>query len=354
MILSHTPRLSQYRLRYGWSQAHLANESGVSRTEISAIENGRLVPSVAVAMRLAATLGESVETVFGGGGARVAIPWAWPPAAVDDPRLWRATVDGRLLAYPVEPTAAGILPHDATTVDAGIEVNGTSRPDRTLVIAGCDPLVGMLVQEMAERHGVRVLPLLRSSTEALDLLQRGLVHVAGVHLTNRRGDGANDEAVRSRLGGGHVLIHQLRWEAGIAVGSGRSERTLRALLRANVRWVNREEGSAARATFDQLLGQGQRPKGYQQIARGHRAIAEAVSTGWAEAGICIRPAAAEVHVGFITLNREAYELCAAERSLDDPRLVALVAALRSRRYRQLIGDVPGCESLDSGEQRVVA
>lgn len=354
MILSQPPQLPQYRLRRGWSQAHLAEQSGVSRTEISAIENGRLVPSVAVAMRLAAALGESVETLFGGAGSRAAIPWAWTPSMVDDSRLWRAAVDGKLLAYPVEATAAGILPHDGTTVDGGIDILGTARPDRTLVIAGCDPLVGMLVQEMAERHGIRVLPLLRSSSEALDLLHGGLVHVAGVHLTSRGGESANDQAVSARLGAGHVLIHQLRWDAGIAVGSGRSERTLRALLRANVRWVNREEGSAARDTFDRLLGRAERPKGYQQIARGHRAIAEAVSSGWAEAGICIRPAAAEARLGFITLNREAYELCVAEKSLDDPRFVALAATLRSRRYRQLVADVPGCESTESGEQRVVA
>lgn len=354
MILSQPLRLSQYRLHRGWSQAHLAEQSGVSRTEISAIENGRLVPSVAVAMRLAAALGESVEKLFGGSSAGDSIPWAWAPLLADDSRLWRATVDGRLLAYPVEPTAAGILPHDATATGGGLEIIGTSRPDRTLVVAGCDPLVGILVQEMAERHGIRVLPLLRSSNEALDLLQRGLVHVAGVHLTDRRGESANDQVVKSRLGGGHVLIHQLRWDAGIAVGGGRSERTLRALLRANVRWVNREEGSAAREAFDRLLGSGQRPKGYQQIARGHRAIAEAVSSGWAEAGICIRPSAAEARLAFITLNREAYELCVSERNVDDPRLVALTATLRSRRYRQLVADVPGCESADSGDHRIVA
>lgn len=353
MILSQPSLVPQYRVRHGWSQAQLAERSGVSRTEISAIENGRVVPSVAVALRLAAALGESVEAVFGGSVATPAVPWAWPPPPGGDLRLWRATVNGRLLAYPVEPTAAGILPHDATTTEGGIDVAGTSRPDRTLVIAGCDPLVGMLVQEMAERHAIRVLPLLRSSSEALDLLRQGLVHAAGVHLTDGSGHGANDHAVTSALGAGHVLIHQLRWDAGIAVGTGRPERTLRSLLQANVRWVNREEGSAARDTFDRLLGRGRKPHGYQQVARGHRAIAEAVSSGWAEAGVCIRPAATDARVDFITLNREAYELCVPEHTLDDSRIVALMATLRSRRYRQLVADVPGCESSDSGEQRLV-
>jgi DNA-binding XRE family transcriptional regulator len=53
MILTHTSALAQHRVTRGWSQAELAEASAVSRTEISAIETERLVPSVAVALRLA-------------------------------------------------------------------------------------------------------------------------------------------------------------------------------------------------------------------------------------------------------------------------------------------------------------
>lgn len=352
MILAQVPRLPQCRLQRRWSQAHLAGVSGVSRTEVSAIETGRLVPSVAVALRLAAALGESVETLFGGGDGGPRLSWAWGPGTRDT-RLWRAVVNGRLLAYPVEPTAAGCLPHDGTSPDEAINDVGTHRPDRTLVVAGCDPLAGLLMHEMADRHGIRVLPLLRSSGDALDLLRRGLVHAAGIHLTNRQGHSANEPVVRSRLGGSHVLLRQLQWDAGIALGSSRSEKSLTALLRARVTWVNREEGSAARDTFERVLGRRARPAGYERIARGHRAIAEAVSGGWAEAGVCIRPSAVEARLGFITLNREAYDLCVSERDLDDPRIVALVATVGSRRYRQLVAAVPGCDSSASGEQRVV-
>jgi molybdate-binding protein len=55
-----------------------------------------------------------------------------------------------------------------------------------------------------------VLPLLRSSGQALDLLRQGLVHVAGVHLTDASGHGTNDRVVRERLGRGYGLIHRER------------------------------------------------------------------------------------------------------------------------------------------------
>jgi len=355
MILSQPSQLSQHRLRRSWSQAHLAQESGVSRAEISAIETGRLVPSVAVALRLAAAMGESVEAIFGGTPVSAPLPWAWPPDTRDDHRVWRATVGGKLLAFPVEPTAAGMIPHDGTIAGHRFEIVAPqARPERTLVIAGCDPLVGLLVQELSEHHGVRVLPLQRSSSEALDLLRRGLVQVAGVHWTDDRGHAANDEVVRAHLGTGYSLLHQLRWDAGIAVMPDRRERTASALLKANVRWVNREEGSAARHAFDRLLADGRRPKGYGHVVHDHRSVAATVSSGWAEAGFCVRPAAAEVRLGFIPLQREAYELCVSESMLDDPRVMALGATLRSRRYRQLVSDIPGCASNDTGEQRGIA
>ena len=353
-IMSETTRLAQVRQTRGWTQAVLAVRAGVSRTEVSAIETGRLMPSVAVALKLAAAVGESVEGLFGSAPTGPPVEWAWPRVG-DDPRVWHASLGRRLLAYPVEATAAGVIPHDGGADGRIIPgLDGAAAPERTLVLAGCDPLVGLLVRELAATHGIRVLPLLRSSGHALELLRRGLVHVAGLHFTDAAGQSSNAEVVRETLGPGYRLIHQLRWDAGIAVLPQRRERTVRALLRADVRWVNREEGSAARTMFDVLLASRRRPPGYERIVRDHRAVAATVASGWAEAGICIRPVAVETRLGFVRLQQEAYELCVAAHHLDDPRLQALLAAVRSSSYRQWLADVPGCSSRETGDLKTVA
>lgn len=346
-------QMAERRHDRAWSQAALAEKSGVSRAEISAIETGRLVPSVSVALRIAAALGEPAESIFGSRGSAPAA-WAWEPAAAGDGRAWRASINGRGVLFPVEPTAGGVLPHDAWFDGARLQSRTTSAaPERTLVVAGCDPLVSLLARELA-RHDIRVLPLLRASTAALDLLRQGLVHAAGVHFTDAMGRSTNDRAVRAMVGAGHRLIHQVRWDAGIAVTGSRRERTPAALLRANVRWVNREEGSAARQAFDTMLAARRRPAGYEHVVRDHRAVAATVSSGWAEAGVCVRPAAAEVGLSFISLHREAYELCVSESQMEDPRIAALMAVLHSKSYRQLVGDIPGCESTRTGDVRSVA
>jgi molybdate-binding protein len=269
--------------------------------------------------------------------------------------VWQASLGGRRLLYPVELTAAGAIPHDARADDRTlVSLAATATlPERTLVVAGCDPLAGLIVREMAAGHGIRVLPLLRSSAQALELLRRGLVHVAGLHYTDAGGRATNDDVVRERLGPGYRLMHQVRWDTGIAVRPERRERTSRALLRAGVRWVNREEGSAARRVFDRLLAARRRPDGYDHIVRDHRAVAATVSSGWAEAGLCVRAAAAEAQLGFISLQQEAYELCVADAQLDDARVRALVAVLQSVAYRQWLADIPGCSARDTGDVRSV-
>ena len=352
--MSTTSALAQLRRDRGWSQADLAARGAVSRAEVSAIETGRLVPSVAVALRLAAALGQSVEDVFGASDPARPVPWAWAPTAAGDGRVWQASVNGRTLAYPCELTAAGVLPQDAWFDGHQLHPRSVPSADTTLVVAGCDPLVGLLARELAWRHGVRVLPLLRSSTQALELLRQGLVHVAGLHVTDPAGRSTNDRTARAALGAGYRLLHQVRWDAGIAVVGARRERSAAALLRAKVRWVNREKGSAARQTFDTLLASRRRPEGYDHVVHDHRAVATTVSSGWAEAGICVRPAAAGAHVSFIPVHQEAYELCVPDALTDDPRVSALLATLRSSAYRQLLADVPGCDSSRTGDVRAVA
>ena len=46
------------------TQADLAAMAGVTRKSVNAIETGRMVPSVLLALKLARALGVSIETIF--------------------------------------------------------------------------------------------------------------------------------------------------------------------------------------------------------------------------------------------------------------------------------------------------
>jgi putative transcriptional regulator len=57
-------RLREERARLNLTQAELAGKVGVSRKTINTVENGVFVPSTLLALRLAQTLGRSVEELF--------------------------------------------------------------------------------------------------------------------------------------------------------------------------------------------------------------------------------------------------------------------------------------------------
>jgi Predicted transcriptional regulators len=56
--------LKVQRAMHDLTQADLAEKAGVTRKSVNAIETGRMVPSVLLALRLAGALGVSVETIF--------------------------------------------------------------------------------------------------------------------------------------------------------------------------------------------------------------------------------------------------------------------------------------------------
>jgi len=69
-VLHNTLRVQ--RAIHDLTQAELAERAGVTRKSVNAIEAGRMVPSVLLALRLARVLGVSVETLFSLDGASAA------------------------------------------------------------------------------------------------------------------------------------------------------------------------------------------------------------------------------------------------------------------------------------------
>jgi molybdate-binding protein/DNA-binding XRE family transcriptional regulator len=342
--------VQEHRIRRGWSQEDLAARSGLSRAGISAIEMNRLVPSTAAALALASVFGCRVEDLF---QLTAADPgdaaWAWVPDR-DDCRYWQAQVGGRKRFYPVEASPLGVIPHDGVFRDGSFREREATDPAETLVVACCDPAVGLLAAELAAKVGVRLLVLPRSSRDALSLLGKGLVHAAGVHLSRAGRPQGNAGAVKDQLGVGYQLLRVARWEEGIAFPRGLKIASVRAAVRPNVRWIGREAGSGARECLDEILD-GRRPP--RRLASNHRGVAEAIRNGWADVGVCLRLVSDEFGLDFLGVRQEVYDLCFPERWQDDRRVRALVEVVRSASYRSLLGELPGYDSADTGELQTV-
>lgn len=59
-----TNRLRELRMSRGWSQGQLAQELGVSRQTVNAIETGKYDPSLPLAFRIAHLFERPIEEIF--------------------------------------------------------------------------------------------------------------------------------------------------------------------------------------------------------------------------------------------------------------------------------------------------
>ena len=59
-----TNRLRELRMSKGWSQGQLAQELGVSRQTVNAIETGKYDPSLPLAFKIAHLFERPIEEIF--------------------------------------------------------------------------------------------------------------------------------------------------------------------------------------------------------------------------------------------------------------------------------------------------
>ncbi len=187
----------------------------------------------------------------------------------------------------------------------------------------------------------------RSSRDALDLLRRGLVDVAGTHLATAENQEGNASAARSTLGTGYSLLKMATWQEGLAVGPGVSTSSVGMLLRSRLRWVGREPGSGARQCQDELLRNRSQPR---RLAKDHRGVAEAIRCGWANVGVCVRLTCEEAGLKFIQIRDEAYDLCFPTTLASDPRLRACCSWYGRRTTADGFANCPDTMADSAGKQ----
>ncbi|PKL61427.1 MAG: molybdopterin biosynthesis protein [Methanomicrobiales archaeon HGW-Methanomicrobiales-2] len=109
---------------------------------------------------------------------------------------------------------------------------------------------------------------------------------------------------------------------------------------ASLRFVNRPKGTAARIFLDAWLDRqgidAGRIAGYEQEVRTAGAVAAAVGSGFADAGVCPAPMAREAGLRFTLLGYESCELLIRKELAADDGVASLVRAARSPEFRAFL------------------
>ncbi|MEY4581882.1 MAG: hypothetical protein RL701_6585 [Pseudomonadota bacterium] len=342
----------------GLSQVALAAASQLTRQSIGAVEAGRAMPAVDVAMRIAKALDCSVEQLFDV-PAQVETIIADVVGEPAEGRVAVAHMAGRWVAYALLGdglrTSADAIAGKATRNTVSVEmVRPSSSVRDNLVLTGCAAALGLLADRLNTHGGAgRFFWLSRSSTEALGLLSNHKTHVAGVHLVDPKTGDANVQDVRRLVRGTATsLITLARWEVGLVTrpGNPKKLRTVSDLGRRGLRLAVRESGSGVRRLLERELRESGTPldetKSTHVQAHGHLDVAHSVSNGAADAGIATRDVAIVYGLDFVPVAEERYDLVVPRESMDDPRIQRLLdtmATSGARRELSALGyDVSVC------------
>ena len=216
------------------------------------------------------------------------------------------------------------------------------------------PLLRTLAQQ---QHKLHLDIQFTGSVDALAALNDGRCLMAGFHaLTESPLRSPTARVYRAMLKPGHhKLVSFARRRQGLIVAPGNplALASLADLCRKGVRFANRVRGSGTRVVLDELLAAQKIPlEALHETAQpepSHRAAAEAVASGGADAAFGIEAAARARGLDFVPLARELYFLVTLEQSLEQPQVKTLLGLLRSEAWRAQLNALPGYAAENSGE-----
>jgi len=223
-----------------------------------------------------------------------------------------------------------------------------------LRLAGSDdPALDLLVR--AARDSVTVVPGPRGSVNGIVQLARGMADASALHLFDTASGRWNDPIARGALGGEPVqLVHLWRREQGLVVARGNPHaiRGVSDLDGRRIAW--RSPGTGSRLLLERLMLSAScepHPE-LGELAESHLAVAAAVATGAADAGLAVRAVAESADLDWVPVISEPFEL-----ALDPAAGGAagpLLDTLAESRLQTRLAVMPGYDLSMSGDVRVAA
>lgn len=234
-------------------------------------------------------------------------------------------------------------------VDARLMVNTAEAAEALLITGSHDPVIDYLA-DITRPKGVTLLSTHVGSMGGILALKKDECHAAPVHLLSEDGS-YNTAFLKKYLPGTEIdLLCVAGREQGIVSrdGIGLSELPGRS-------FINRQKGSGTRILLDyELKKAGIAPAmlpGYEREVTTHIAVALAVKSGEADAGMCVYSAAKALGLPFVPVAQERYELAFRQEHADDPRLVTLIEAVRSPGFKKILGNLGGYDTKETGTIR---
>ena len=282
-------------------------------------------------------------------------------------------VGGRLIATPIGRGAGVIttmvkadgvlrIPPQDEGLNAGVEADvELLRPldevDRTILFTGSNDLsIGVLDDQLrAQAPGLKISASNVGSLGGLVALKRGEAHIVGTHLLDPATGTYNLPYLKKqKLLSTSVVMTLVVREQGLIVPKRNPKRikTLADLTRPDVRFINRQPGAGTRVLLDYKLAKlgisHERIAGYEREETTHMAVAAAVASGLADAGLGVKSAAKALGLGFVPVEREEYDLVFHRDFFESETGQRLVEVIRSAGFKRAVERLDGYDTTPTG------
>ena len=273
-------------------------------------------------------------------------------------RVKLGRVGGRIVANPLPRGAGQITSITRENEPVAAELmRAPEELDRTIVIVGShDNTLDVLADQLAAAHpGLSLSSSHVGSMGGLMAIKRGGCHLAGSHLLDSEDGSYNVSYIRKYLPGRAVkLVTLVLRENGLIVARGnpKSIRGIEDLARPEVTFINRQAGSGTRILLDyRLRALGLDPariRGYGVEEFTHMAVAVAVLTGSADAGLGVYAAARALGLDFVPVVTEQYDLVIPAEHFDTENIRALMDVVRSAEFQKRVASLGGYSTQCTG------
>ncbi len=232
-----------------------------------------------------------------------------------------------------------------------VTLTGTrAEAEQALLVTGShDPVLDYLA-DMLQKQGIALHSTHVGSMGGIMALTKDECHAAPTHLLSDDGS-YNIPYLKKFLPGEKlVLLCVAERQQGIVSKTGLSFDDI-----PNHQFINRQRGSGTRMLLDhELHKKGIDPstiRGYEREVTTHLAVALAVKSGEAEAGMCVYSAAHALGLRFVPVASERYEIAIRRTHLADPRVAALCEAISSQEFKDILHRLGGYDTKETGVRR---
>lgn len=226
------------------------------------------------------------------------------------------------------------------------------------IICGHDVILDILARYLEQQpHGYRVLRSYLGSYNGLYELYNNRVSVSSTHLWDCNSNDYNTPFVKMMLPGVPcVLINLAYRNHGLFVKSNNPKNinSWHDLSRDDIKFINREKGSATRILLDEKLNDlNINPdliNGYYDEELSAISCATYVSRGAVDVALGHEKVANQVNeIDFIPLQKERYDLVIKEKDLQSPICQAIIKILNSTKFNSEIQGFGGYDVRDMGK-----